>query len=265
MIEFNVYPGGKTRIVTFSYDDGAPTDERLVPLFNKYGVKATFHLNGKNYLDTAPEDFLKLRELYKGHEIASHTVWHGSPEYMPAQSVVKETYEDRMILEKISDYPVVGMSYPNGSFDPPSETAMKACGIVYSRTTRSTKGFAIPRDFMEWHPTCHHRDALPLCEKFLADIDSVWVNPLFYIWGHSHELRTEEDWQYMEKIVSMLAHNDKVWYATNKEIYEYVMAQKQLQYTTDEKVFYNPTAIDIWFEKDNNGFFCVPAGQTVHL
>ena len=47
MIEYNVYPGGKRRIVTFSYDDGSETDARLIELFNKYGVKSTFHLTGR--------------------------------------------------------------------------------------------------------------------------------------------------------------------------------------------------------------------------
>ena len=49
MIQFHVYPGGKKRIVTYSYDDGHKNDERLIALFNKYKVKGTFHLNGKNY------------------------------------------------------------------------------------------------------------------------------------------------------------------------------------------------------------------------
>ena len=49
MIEFNVFPGGKRRIVTFSYDDGHFNDERLIEMFDRYGVKATFHLNGEKY------------------------------------------------------------------------------------------------------------------------------------------------------------------------------------------------------------------------
>lgn len=47
MIHYHVYPGGKKRIVTFSYDDGHANAKRLVALFNQYGVKATFHLTGK--------------------------------------------------------------------------------------------------------------------------------------------------------------------------------------------------------------------------
>lgn len=56
MIEYSIYPNGKRRIVTFSYDDGPAQDERLVALFNRYGVKATFHLNGGKYRNISQEE-----------------------------------------------------------------------------------------------------------------------------------------------------------------------------------------------------------------
>ena len=36
---------GKKKAITFSYDDGVTQDERLISLFNKYGLKCTFNLN----------------------------------------------------------------------------------------------------------------------------------------------------------------------------------------------------------------------------
>ena len=101
MIEYHVYPGGKKRVLTFSYDDGSQSDERLVALFNKYGMKSTFHLNGKNYLDIDDAKAEELRRLYCGHEVACHTMNHGWPSRMPMQSVVGEVWEERRILEKI--------------------------------------------------------------------------------------------------------------------------------------------------------------------
>ena len=59
MIQFHVYPEGKKRIVTFSYDDGPACDKRLVDLFNKYKVKGTFHLNGG---EASEETIAELRE-----------------------------------------------------------------------------------------------------------------------------------------------------------------------------------------------------------
>ena len=38
---------GKMKAITFSYDDATTQDERLVALFNKYGMKCTFNLNSE--------------------------------------------------------------------------------------------------------------------------------------------------------------------------------------------------------------------------
>ena len=265
MIQFHVYPGGKKRILTFSYDDGSSNDIRLVELFNRYEVKGTFHLNGKRYLNMSEAELEKVRTLYAGHEVSCHTLRHGWPARMPLASLVNEIMEDRRILERIFGYPVVGMSYPSGSYSDEALVAVKACGILYSRTVDSTKRFLLPEHFLKWHPTCHHKDALTLCDRFLRDLDSEWTHPLFYIWGHSHEFRTDEEWAVMEEILQKLSGNDKIWYATNMEICNYMMAQRQLQISADETIFHNPSARDVWVEKDKNEIICIPAGKTVTL
>ena len=40
------FPGGKHKALTMSYDDGKTQDRRLVEIFNRYGIKGTFHLTG---------------------------------------------------------------------------------------------------------------------------------------------------------------------------------------------------------------------------
>ena len=42
---YKAFPGGKHKVLTLSYDDGKVQDRRLVKIFNKYGIKATFNLN----------------------------------------------------------------------------------------------------------------------------------------------------------------------------------------------------------------------------
>ena len=263
MIQFHIYPGGKKRIVTFSYDDGPAEDRRLIDLFNAYGVKGTFHLNGINYLSATDGEIAQLRKIYAGHEISCHTLRHGYLTRMPLQSVISEVLEDRKILERIAQQPVIGMSYPCDDYNAEVVSTLRACGIVYSRTGCDTNGFRQPDDFMRWQPTCHHKNALPICERFLEKLDSNWFSPLLYIWGHSYEFRTEEDWAYIESILKMLAHNDKIWYATNLEIYNYMTAQRQLQISADETVFCNPSAIDVWVERNKKDIIKIPAGQTV--
>ncbi len=265
MIVYNIFPGGKRRVVTFSYDDGPKEDKRLIELFNKYNVKGTFHLNGNKYMEMSNNELADIGKQYEGHEISCHTLNHCWPAYMSMQSVTSEVIEDRKILEKIAGYPVIGMSYPYGSYNDDSIAAMKACGIVYSRTVDSTNGFRIPENFMKWHPTCHHKNAMEPCKRFIELIDSPHYHPMFYIWGHSYEFKTEADWEYMENLVSTLSGRENVWYATNMEIYNYIEAQKRLRVSADETVFYNPSAIAVWVEKDKTGVIEVPAGETVKL
>ena len=40
-----LYPGGKIKALTFSYDDGVRFDGKLIEIFNRYGMKGTFNLN----------------------------------------------------------------------------------------------------------------------------------------------------------------------------------------------------------------------------
>jgi len=265
MIEFSVFPGGKKRVLTFSYDDGPAQDARLVEMFNLYGVKGTFHLNGQNYIGMSEAEMAGVRALYAGHEIACHTVQHGYMERMPGVSLVNETLKDRLILEKVAGYPVVGMSYPCGSVNGQAIGALEACGIVYCRTTKPDHRMHLPKEPLLWDPTCHHKDAMPLADRFMDMLESYWCGPLLYIWGHSHEFRTEEDWQYMEALVRRLAGDGRIWYATNIEIYDYMTAQKQLRVSADEKILHNPTATDVWVEKDRKEIVCIPAGQTIVL
>jgi len=42
---FMRYPEGKAKAVTFSYDDGVIEDKKLVEIFDRYGMKATFNFN----------------------------------------------------------------------------------------------------------------------------------------------------------------------------------------------------------------------------
>ena len=264
MIEYSVFPGGKKRILSFTYDDGNAPDARLIELFNRYGMKSAFNLNGYRYADATEEELQALRELYRGHEVSNHGYLHGWPERMPGASLVQELVECRRMLEKIFGTHVVGYVYPNGSFNDDAVTAVRLCDLAYAIHGRSNN-FKLPDNFYMWPATCHHRDAREYATKFLKWIDSYWYGPLFIICGHSHDFRKEEQWEEMEQVLQMLAFNDKIWYATPLEIRDYIVAQRSLRISIDEKRFTNPTAIDVWVEKDRSQVICIPAGQTVVL
>ena len=68
---YTCFPDGKSKAVTMSYDDGNEEDRRLVDIFNKYGIKGTFHLNSGLSDGKIPRQ--EWKELYKGHEVSCHT------------------------------------------------------------------------------------------------------------------------------------------------------------------------------------------------
>ena len=40
-----IFPNGKSKAFTMSYDDGTIHDRRLVEIMNRYGIRGTFNLN----------------------------------------------------------------------------------------------------------------------------------------------------------------------------------------------------------------------------
>lgn len=263
MICYRVFPGGKRGAVTLSFDDGAKEDERVIKLLNKYGLKGTFHLNGIWLKDADETERARLRKMYGGHEVACHTFSHGFPSLMPRASFTEEILRDRAVLEEIFGYPVVGMSYPFGEWNEDVVSAMRASGILYSRTVKSTMAHAFPENFLAWDPSCRHTDALEVWGKVYPKFGTEWSKGVFLAWAHSFEMKTEDDWAKFETTLAEISGKEDVWYATMIELYNYVTAQKNLQISLDERIFYNPSAIDVWVERDKHEIIHVPAGKTV--
>ena len=83
------FPEGKAKALTMSYDDGKWADERLVELFNRHGIRGTFNLNYG--LMERPEriDKDRIRQLYEGHEVATHTMTHPTIARCPLTETAK--------------------------------------------------------------------------------------------------------------------------------------------------------------------------------
>ena len=262
-----VYPEGKKKALTFSYDDGQIFDRRLAELLRSHGMKGTFHLNsgildphGGNEVYVGAEE---LKETYAGHEIACHGVEHRNPPSLTDTQLVLEILEDRRALERLTGGLVQGMSYAFGGYDKRVIEIAKSVGIKYSRTVNSTRGFFPPADFMQWHPTCHHNDErlFELGEQFL-NTDGFNELPLLYVWGHSFEFGRAGNWNVIEEFAEKMAGREEVWYATNMEIYTYVNATRQQEFSADGRIMYNPTAVSVWM-KTKQGLREVKPGETV--
>ena len=263
-----LFPEGRKNAFTLSYDDGQIYDRQLVEMFNRYGLKGTFHLNaGTLDVKNEKDEFIQkaeVKDLYAGHEVACHGYTHPWFSQLTHTRLIEEILDDKRELERLVGAPVRGMSYPYGDYSDTICSVAGTLGIEYSRTVNNTNEFHIPKDFMIWNPTCHHSaDVFGLTERFLNPMHYLDLQ-LFYVWGHSFEFHRENNWERMEKFCAAIAGHDKVWYATNIQIKEYLCAAKNLIASADHDVVYNPSALAVWIDAEGKQIK-IDAGKTIQL
>lgn len=244
------YPGGKFKALTMSYDDGRKADERLVSIFNRNGIKGTFHINagllGTNDRLTGEEAV----ELYQGHEVSAHTLTHPTIARCPKEMLVHEIMEDRKQLEQLVGYTVRGMSYPNGSYNRAIIDMLPHLGIEYSRVVPTSGSFGLPEDWLEWKGTCHHNQNLMKHAETFAGLFKKQYLYLMYVWGHSYEFDNDNNWELIEGFCEYIGGRDDIWYATNIEIVDYIKAYGNLKFSAGMDLVYNPNAASIWLSVD---------------
>jgi peptidoglycan/xylan/chitin deacetylase (PgdA/CDA1 family) len=243
-----LFPGGKSKAVTLSYDDGAVEDRQLVSIFNRYGLKGTFHINSGGLDKGNRIAASEVKELYSGHEVACHFYNHPFIDRVPPAKVIHEILADRMKLESIVGYPVRGLSYSMGVHNRTAHEIAAMLGIAYSRTTVSGRQWTMPENWLAWNPTCRHADEdfLTLTEKFIAGKHPF---SLFYAWGHSFEFERLNNWQIIEKFGEMMqAVAVSIWFATNIEIFDYVDALQRLRFSADCSMAFNPSVLSVWLQ-----------------
>lgn len=226
---------GKMKAVTFSYDDGVTQDRRLVELFNRYGLKATFNLNsgllgkqGELEINGTPIRHDKIapdevRALYDGHEVAVHTLTHPNLTTLPEEEIIRQVEEDRKALSKLAGYEVTGMAYPCGGTNHNGYVAKvirEKTGVRYSRTITSCYSFLPQENLYQFYPTVHHTEwdeMFALGRKFL-DLQPQ-TSQIFYIWGHSYELDYGDTWGRFEDFCRLISGDDDIFYGTNREVF----------------------------------------------
>lgn len=279
------FPQGKTKAVTFSYDDGCREDLKTVEVFNKYGLKATFNIHSGCIAQqsggwTLTEEEIRENIVAFGHEIAVHGYWHKAPGLTRTIEGIKDVLDNRLDLEKRFGGIIRGMAYPdsgvldfvNGSDFETVKNYLKELDIAYARTLGGDNNrFQLPRDWHNWVPTAHHDNPniLDWAKEFTdMDVEKMYFSSkhakLFYVWGHSFEYERNNNWERLEEICQTLAGKEDTWYATNMQIYEYVTAFRSLVYSADGNTVYNPTLKEVWMDNDGT-LVSVKPGETVRL
>lgn len=227
---------GKLKAVTFSFDDGVTQDKRLIEILNKYGLKATFNLNsailGTNGELNRNDHIVRhdknhaneVAKIYKGHEVAVHTLVHPNLTELSDDGVIWQVEEDRKLLESLVGYSVRCMAYPCGGVNNDERVASvirNNTKIEFARTITSSDNFDIPDNLLRYNPTVYYIEKeklFSLGEKFLnLKTDKPQV---LYVWGHSYEMDAEYiSWQEFEEFCKMISEKEDIFYGTNGQIF----------------------------------------------
>lgn len=244
------FPEGRNKALTLSYDDGRLADRRLVDIFNRNGLKGTFHLNSGLFGPADKVGADEVKSLYEGHEVSAHTLTHPTIARCPNEQIVYEIMEDRRNLENIVGYTVRGMSYPNGSYNRRIKDLLPGLGIEYARVVPSSGNYGMPDDWHEWMPTCHHnRDLMKHAEEFVS-LQKTQYLYLMYVWGHSYEFDNDNNWELMEQFGQYIGGKSDIWYCTNIELVDYTKAFEGLRFSSGLRFVYNPSVLSVWLNVD---------------
>ena len=225
----------KKKAITFSYDDGATQDTRLIELLNKYHLKCTFNLNSEllgranflireglriNHYKIHPED---VREHYAGHEVAVHTLTHPLLPDLNREEIIREVEQDRLNLSDLVGYEVVGMAYPCGgqnNDDRVAQIIRENTGVRYCRTITNTDSFDPQENLYRLNPNVYHLEwdrMFQMAEDFLAM--KTQTPKIFYVWGHSYEMDFDSSyWMKLEELFRLVSGKDDIFYGTNQEV-----------------------------------------------
>jgi peptidoglycan-N-acetylglucosamine deacetylase len=187
------------------WDDGVNDDIRLIEILRKHGAQATFNLNpathqaerhgGLNERWKKTIQRLSRSELtavYEGFTIANHSMTHPWPTRIPLAQWRAEVLDARKELQDWFQQSILGFVYPFGDFNDATAEVVREAGHVYARTTKNATPCFPGADPMKLHTDCHFH-SIEFWE--LYEKAKVSGGRVFYFWGHSYELCTEDEWE----------------------------------------------------------------------
>lgn len=255
-----LYPGGKAKAFNISYDDGVLQDVRFVEMLNQYGLKGTFNLNSGlmrsefswihgNGMRVTRLSESAAAELYRGHEVCSHTLSHPYMESLSEGDIMRELETDKRNLQALFGREIQGFAVPFLYYSDLIADCVKRAGFEYARISEKTDSFDLPRDPYRWRGSKFHwdEDLEEFVENFLASDQELALCQLV---GHSYDLDALDLWDTMDGILRSVSRAGDVCPMTNLALVRYSRAMDSLEITDTE--VRNHSAMDLWLEIDND-------------
>ena len=196
-----------------SIDDGTIFDEKVIAILNRHHIKGTFNLNSGLddfvwYNEGRPVRRLSLPQcldLYRGHEVASHSLTHPHLTQCNDDHIGYEVGVDKENLERIFGVPVSSFAFPFEDFDERAINRIKAIdGFTAIRVSEIDRSFRFPIDpFHIKITSLDVKEALNIFPEFLKDEKA----ELFVFVSHGYDFEFCDTYSHLEQLCDMVENS----------------------------------------------------------
>jgi len=145
----------------------------------------------------------EIGDLYRGHEIASHSLHHHWLDTLTPPQISREISEDCETLKKLFGLQEIGFGVPFTACRERENRIIRKL-VRYIRLSEFADTYALPED--PYHIPIHglyHDDEIR--EKIRKFAENDLENSLFVMAGHSYELEVLDHWGYMEDLLQFIS------------------------------------------------------------
>ena len=207
----------------FAIDDGTIFDKKTIAIFNKYGIKATFNLNSglqdfvwnKDWLEVRRLRLEENKDIYNGHEVASHSLTHPFLTSLSDEDVYREVKEDIDNLRNIFGRDIESFSFPFDGYDERTINIIKSLGITHIILPDIDDSFSYPPDTYHIKVTSWNiDDALDKVKRFIEDEET----ELFVYLSHSYDYEYDNSYDKLEELCKIVSENEDIRIINIKDI-----------------------------------------------
>lgn len=224
---------GATGCMTFSWDDGHPSDMRVGELLDRHGLNGTFYI--PMLARTGTMSVGRLRDLSRRFEMGGHTLHHLSLTKLSNPLAESEIHDGKTWMEQVTGQTCSMFCPPAGQYERKHLRMIAKAGFIGVRTIellslgypRRACGLAIMPTTIQAKdhaPTTIIKHLLkrislrglwsyivrggvagqwePLARRMLER--TAQIGGVFHLWGHSWELESEEQWSRLERILQLM-------------------------------------------------------------
>lgn len=207
----------------FAIDDGTIFDKKVISIFNKYGIKATFNLNSglqdfvwfKDWLEVRRLKLEENKNIYNGHEVASHSLTHPFLTSLSDEDVYREVNEDINNLRNIFHRDIKTFSFPFDGFDERTINIIKGLGITHIILPAIDDSFRFPIDTYHIKVTSWNiDDALNKFDIFIKDEQA----EIFIYLSHSYDYEYGNCYDKLEELCQKVINTPNIKIITISEL-----------------------------------------------